>query len=291
MGVEEDFKTFCSSLTIDNISHISVRYKQITGRLNLDFWGSCSDTDHRLYFGSYGRGTAIRGSSDLDMIFTLPRKYYQQYNAYTSNGQSNLLQDIKKSLKRTYPKTFIGGDGQVVVVRFVDKMRFEVVPAFISTDGSYTYPDAKKGGSWKRIDLKPEIATIQKMNKACNSNLKWLCRMTRAWKNKCEVHIGGLLIDTLAYNFISESRFRDTSFSFYDIMCLNFFAYLMNQKASQKSWYAPGSNQQVKRKGIFENKAKQCYGIALKAIDLEFKKREKISRRYWRMIYGNAYPV
>lgn len=291
MGVEEDFKTFCSNLTIDNTLHISVRYKQITRRLNQDFWDSCSDTDHRLYFGSYGRGTAIRGSSDLDMIFTLPTKYYQQYNSYTSNGQSALLQDVKKSLKQTYPSTFIGGDRQVVVVRFADKMHFEVVPAFINTDGSYTYPDAKKGGRWNRIDLKPEIDTIQKMNKACNSNLKWLCRMTRAWKNKRKVPIGGLLIDTLAYNFIKDSRYRDTSFRFYDVMSLDFFAYLMNQKASQRNWYAPGSNQQVRRKEVFENKATQCYNIALRAIDFACKQRESASRRCWRMIYGKPYPI
>lgn len=38
---------------------ISYRYHKITKAINLEFWGSSSDTLHSLYVGSYGRGTAI----------------------------------------------------------------------------------------------------------------------------------------------------------------------------------------------------------------------------------------
>lgn len=74
MGVGEDFQTFCNNLTINNWGNISARYKAITKRLNIDFWNSFSETDHSLYAGSYGRDTAIRGFSDLDMIFVLQER-------------------------------------------------------------------------------------------------------------------------------------------------------------------------------------------------------------------------
>ena len=38
---------------------ISKRYRTATRAINKEFWNSQSDTQHSLYVGSYGRGTAI----------------------------------------------------------------------------------------------------------------------------------------------------------------------------------------------------------------------------------------
>ncbi|MBD2309826.1 hypothetical protein H6G17_30910 [Chroococcidiopsis sp. FACHB-1243] len=93
MGVGEDFKTFCDCLTIGNSDDVEIRCKAITKRLNIDFWDSYSDTNHRIYVGSYGRDTAI-GVSDLDVIFILPYLVYVRYSNYQYNGQSALLQSV-----------------------------------------------------------------------------------------------------------------------------------------------------------------------------------------------------
>lgn len=50
------------------------------------------------------------------MIFQLPYQYYERYNKYIYNGRSAMLQDVRKSLQKTY--TGIGGDGQVVKISF-----------------------------------------------------------------------------------------------------------------------------------------------------------------------------
>jgi hypothetical protein len=69
MGVGEDFSTFKDNYQISSelISDISYRYRRITRQLNTDFWNTNSDTSHSLYVGSYGRDTAAKGLSDLDM--------------------------------------------------------------------------------------------------------------------------------------------------------------------------------------------------------------------------------
>ncbi len=204
MGLAEWFSDFCSNLTIKDGGTISTRYKNITRRLNTDYWSTASDTAHSLYVGSYGRGTAIQGFSDLDMIFQLPYAEYERYNNYSGNGQSALLQAVKKSIEKTYSTTSIRGDGQVILVPFKDGITFEVVPAFINKDDSFTFPDANDGGRWRTTNPKPEIAAIKSRNNACNGNLVQLCRMMRSWKRKWDVAIGGLLIDTLAYQFIDN---------------------------------------------------------------------------------------
>jgi Second Messenger Oligonucleotide or Dinucleotide Synthetase domain len=104
MGVGEDFATFKDNYQISaqSIGDISYRYKRITRQLNTDFWNTNSETSHSLYVGSYGRDTAAKGLSDLDIAFTLPYTEYVKYNGYQGNGQSALLQAVKTSIRKTY---------------------------------------------------------------------------------------------------------------------------------------------------------------------------------------------
>ncbi len=292
MGLADWFSAFCSNLQVKDRGTISYRYKEITKRLNSDYWATTSDTAHSLYVGSYGRGTAIDGISDLDVIFQLPYSVYEQYDRYSGNGQSALLQAVKASVERRYATTNVRADGQVIQIPFDDGITFELVPAFINTDDSYTFPNANGGGSWKVTDPKPEIKAIKDRNDACNGNLVPLCRMARAWKNKWDVKIGGLLIDSLAYQFIENYQHRDKSYLYYDFMCRDFFKWMSDQSETQEYWRAPGSGQYVYGKGLFQYKAKRCYNIATEAIVHEqaTPKQEWSARQKWRDVFGSAFP-
>ncbi len=292
MGLGEWFSMFCSNLQVKDGGTISQRYKNITKRLNTDFWDTTSDTSHSLYVGSYGRNTAIQGFSDLDMIFQLPYAEYEKYNNYSGNGQSALLQAVKKSIEKTYSTTSIRADGQVIVVPFTDGISFEVVPAFINKNDSFTFPNANNGGSWQVTNPKPEIQALRDRNDSCNGNLIQLCRMARAWKRKWDVPIGGLLIDTLAYQFIDGWQYKDKSYLYYDYMCRDFFKWMSEQDSEQEYWKAPGSGQYVYGKGLFQYKAKRCYNIALEAIAHETAtpKQEWSAKQKWRDIFGTNFP-
>ena len=292
MGLANWFSTFCTNIQVQDGGTISTRYKAITRRLNSDFWDTTSDTSHSLYVGSYGRNTAIQGFSDLDMIFRLPPAMYKQYDQYEGNGQSALLQKVKNSIAETYSTTTIGADGQVIEITFTDGITFEIVPAFINTNDSYTYPDSNDGGCWRVTNPKPEIEAIRTRNNDCNNNLVPLCRMMRAWKSKWTVPIGGLLVDTLTYQFIASWKYRYKSFLYYGYMCRDFFLFMANQDTDQEYWLAPGSGQYVYGKGLFQWKAKRCYNISLEAIAHENAnpKREWSAKQKWREIFGNSFP-
>jgi hypothetical protein len=292
MALADWFSTFCSNLQIRDGGTIATRSSNITRRLNTDFWSTTSDTSHSLYVGSYGRNTAISGFSDVDLIFLLPYSVYKQYNEYTGNGQSALLQAVKTSIERTYSTTNIRADGQVIQVPFTDGIIFEVVPAFDNDDGSFTFPNANDGGSWKTTNPKPEIKAIRDRNAVTNGNLVPLCRMMRDWKSKWTVPIGGLLIDTLAYQFIETWEHRDKSYVYYDFMCRDFFKWMAAQDENQEWWRAPGSGQYVWGKGLFQYKAKRCYNLSLEAIEHEMAtpKREWSAKQKWREIFTTNYP-
>jgi hypothetical protein len=289
MSVSNWFEEFNKNIRMstETVNNISYRYKRITKQLNKDFYNSESELTHSLYVGSYGRGTDIV-TSDIDMIFQLPYSTYTQYNAYTSNGQSALLQAVKTSIEKTY-KSSMKADGQVIVISFTDNITFELVPAFLNNDDSFTFPDSNNGGSWKTTNPKPEIKEIREKNILWNKNLKRLCRMIRAWKYNCNVPIGGLLIDTLAYKFMTNYAYRDKSYLYYDFISRDFFKYLSEQNSEQNYWLSPGSNQYVWRKGNFEYKAKQAYNLSLEAITKE-KDYPYTAKSKWREIYGTKFP-
>jgi tRNA nucleotidyltransferase (CCA-adding enzyme) len=117
MDVSATFKVFIENLAVANKEEISNRYKRITKTLNKEYWGNESETYNSLFVGSYDRGTAINGISDVDMVVSLPWLVYYRFNSYETNGQSALLQEVKGIIKATYSRTDIRGDGQVVVVR------------------------------------------------------------------------------------------------------------------------------------------------------------------------------
>lgn len=293
MGVGEDFATFRDSYLIPTatIGSVSYRYKRITRQLNRDFWSSESDTNHSLYVGSYGRDTAASGLSDLDIAFTLPASEYHKYDSYQTNGQSALLQSVRSSIQKTYSLSYVGGDGQVVAINFDDGITFEILPVFDNKAGTWTYPDSNSGGSWKTCNPKAEITAISERSNNTNRNLKNLCRMMRIWKDQCAVPLSGMLIDTLAYQFIENWAYRDKSYLYHDFMARDYFDFLSNQDQNQSWWRAPGSGSYVGRKGVFEHKARSAYLRACEAIQYDLDGKEWSRRQKWREVFGSKFPA
>lgn len=291
MSIASYFETFCSNLRMkdEDTQTVSSRYKSITKRINIDYWGSTSEVNNSLYVGSYGRGTEIY-LSDIDMLIQLPFDTYKKYNNYSGNGQSSLLQEVKKVIEKTYSVSSLKSDGQIISIPFTDGINFEVLPAFINKDGSYTFANTNNGGSWKTTDPKAEIKEINSMNGLCNKNLKRLCRMARAWKDKNDVSIPGMLIDILAYNFLSSYLYKDKSYLYYDFMSRDFFDYLSTRDKNQQYWKAMGSGRYIYRTGNFEYKSSQAKNISIEAIHNMDSGYTTTAKNKWREIYGSKFP-
>lgn len=100
--------------------------------------------------------------------------------------------------------------------------------------------------------------------------------------------MGGLLIDTLAYNFLSSTSDYDSrSYSFYDWLNRDFFKYL-SELPEQTEYAAPGSRQRVRVKRKFQRRAKKAYELCLKAIEAEGK--DNINEK-WKAVYGRPFPA
>ena len=257
MTIADMFKEFISNIAVTNADVISLRYGEITSALNKKFRETDSKTANSLQVGSYGRWTAIDGISDLDMLYIMPSGSWDEYS---SGGQLKLLTRAKDAILARYPNTEVYVDRLVVRILYKD-FHVEAQPVFEQEDGSFKYPDTYDGGAWKITMPRDEIRAISEFNEQKNKNLRRLCKMVRAWKNRHGVSMGGLLIDTLAYNFLnSTTEYDSKSFLYYDYMSRDFFKFL-SERQYQEYYAALGSGQRVRVKKKFQKKAKKGYEL------------------------------
>ncbi|WP_394361741.1 nucleotidyltransferase [Amycolatopsis sp. SB7-3] len=287
MGTSEIFDGLLENLKVgDSAVVIASRRDEITKALNKDFRAKVGSTEHRLMVGSYGRHTAIRGVSDLDMLYILPAVLRSSYDS--DSGPRRILTRVKDVLKARYKNTEVRVDQCVVRVQFTsNKFKFEVQPVFENGDGSFDYPDTVAEG-WKVTKPREEIRATKDRNDRTSNNMRHLARMTRAWKNANGVNMGGLLIDTLVHRFFTTTDAYDAAGTGkFSLMVRDFFEFLADEP--DRSYYlALGSNQQVKVKKRFQAKAKKAYNRCIEAIEAE---GEASANKKWRVVFGTAVPL
>lgn len=287
MRMSEIFDALLANLKVgDTAAMVASRRDEITKALNKDFRSKDGCADYRLMVGSYGRHTAIKGMSDLDMIFIVPSDLRSSYQGET--GPRRILERVRDALKDRYPHTEVRVDQCVVRVQFTSNaFTFEVQPAFENDDGSFAYPDTA-AEDWKVTKPRDEIHATQKCNDRTSTSMRHLARMARAWKNANGVAMGGLLIDTLVHRFFSTTDAYDSAGTgSYDEMARDFFEFLKHQR-DQDFYHALGSNQRVNVKAKFQPKAKKAYDRCLEAIADDGKAS---ANRKWREVFGTSVPL
>ncbi|MGW6755601.1 nucleotide-binding domain-containing protein [Streptomyces sp. NPDC055006] len=287
MKTSEIFDALLENLKVgDTSATIAARRDEITKGLNKNFRAKDGSTEHKLMVGSYGRHTAIRGISDLDMIYILPAALRATYDGET--GPRRVLNSVRDTLKARYPNTDIRVDQCVVRVQFAsNRFKFEVQPAFENNDGSFDYPDTAAKG-WKVTKPREEISATKERNDRTSKSMRHLARMARAWKDANGVAMGGLLIDTLVHRFFSKTDAYDTAGTgSYDRMARDFFQFLADEP-DQAYYLALGSNQQVTVKARFQSKAKKAYNRCRDAIANE---GEAAAIKKWREVFGTSVPL
>ena len=270
------------NLKVKNSEEIAERRDTITKGLNKRFRDNPDSTHNSMMIGSYGRHTAINGISDLDMVYILPNSLRNKYRG--KGGTSKALRDVREAIEAHYSSTDITVSSPVVVVKF-NSFKFEVQPVFSESDGTFKYPDTKLE-IWKPIKPRKEIDAIKLMNDQSCGTLRKVCRLARAWKDKHAVKMNGLLIDTLAYNYLENNeQLWASEASLADAMH-GFFAYMASEP--QKDYYfAPGSNQKVYVKNGFRHKAAIARNLCQEAIDGE---GNDSNWKRWRAVFGKVVP-
>lgn len=282
MNSGELFAQIFENLKVKNYEEIARRRDEIAKALNEEYRGLDGSTKYQLMVGSYGRHTAINGISDLDMLYILPAN---QRNKYRSpDGPSKALARTRKAILERYSNTEVKVRQLVVVVQF-ENFKFEVQPVFAEKNGDFSYPDTKLK-LWRKTKPKKEIEAAKNADEETSGKYRKLCRLARAWKNKHQVNLNGLLIDTLAFNFLKQYEPASDEVG-NDYMLRDFFNWLSLEP--RKAYYmALGSNQKVYVKQHFQKKAQVAHRLAEEAIDAE---NETLYAKKWRNLLGKPVPL
>ncbi len=253
------FKQFLENikLTTAQKDDAKTKYTGVCKTLHATYYTSKYSGDSKLLFGSYKTKTNIRpitDDQDVDVLFKIPIDVYEKYDNYIGNGQSALLQEIRKTLKDTYTMTDkISGWGKVVLVNFDGKHNVEILPAFECEDGTFLIPNTVGDGSWEVFDPKKQISEFEDSNSKTNGATRVLCRIGKTWRDntvsaKSCYSSFNLQNDVINY-FVLHSKDDD-----YPYMIKNYFEYLYYRCSDDiKSNVETARNRAIKALEYFEN--------------------------------------
>jgi hypothetical protein len=236
--------------------------------------------------GSYGKGTAIRPPSDIDMLYLLPISEYYRINQVFGNGQSQLLQEVRRALASSFPRTDLSADGQVVRAPFAS-YAVEVVPAFLCDDGTYLTCHTADGGSWRASNPMAEYRAIADLDAAYGNKATHLIKMLKAWKRNCNVPLKSIALEIAACSFVRQWRYNNQSIFWYDWMVRDFFAFLWHHKNGTAQ--IPGIQETIRLGDSWVSRCESAYSRALKACEYEYHDLGVLAEDEWKKIFGDQF--
>lgn len=246
------------------------------------------DFDPNCYVkvGSYGKGTATRPPSDLDMLFVLPWREYTRIEQLAGNKQSQLLQEAKDVLGETYPGTDLRADGQVVVAPF-QTYKVEIIPAFRFDDGTYITAHTANGGSWRASNPAVECQWIQYADSVSAGKATHLIKMLKPWKRECSVDIKSISLEVAACVFVTNWAYRLQTIFYYDWMVRDFFEFMLRYRWGWN--IVPGTQEKIQLGDAWGTKCESAYQRAFKAERYEKANDGDAAAQEWRKVFGNQF--
>lgn len=291
-GIGARFDRFLGKieLTTAQKSEASNRHNAVRANLEKEFLGAKT-----FVVGSYGKNTAIRPPSDLDIMLVLPVSMYQKYcsfDYYFRNAQSELLQEVKRRIQKYYPYTDLRADGQVIIIKFSGSFSVEIVPCFEvgSYSQQYRIADTNGGGKWREVDPVGESAALTKSNKETAGNTVRLIKMMKCWKRYCSVPLKSFHIEILAQNFLTNYQYKANSSIYYDCMIRDFLSWLSNKHSSWwNSVTHPSSYESIDIGGDWKSKTDNALARAKKAIEYGQSEMPYNAKAEWQKIFGTDF--
>jgi Second Messenger Oligonucleotide or Dinucleotide Synthetase domain len=265
-----------------------VKIAGVTSCLNKHCYGISSPSANSVWVGSWGKSTEIRPPRDIDLLFILPDVVYYRYQRVSWNRQSRLLQDVKSVLEKTYSRTQLRGDGQVVVVPF-DSYAIELVLAFPLKDGRFLICNTHSGGSYKIIDPVTEIQSIEQSDVATSGNTRDLIRLIKRWQEYCNVPLKSFWIELLCKEFLGTWPHSGKGYIWYDWMVRDFFAHLINRPFALL--FAPGTGELVFFGEAWRSKAMTAYRRAARACNYDYRGLSGRAAEEWQGVFGPDFPT
>lgn len=290
IGVRQRFKAFHADLnpTADQVENALGKAKRVGQALQRAYEDEATENPPIFLVGSWGKGTQVRPSADIDIMVRFHQSVLDRFHAYSNNGQSALLQEIKDKLETSYPQTRKRGDGQVVQIDF-NSILVELVPVFPMDSGQFIMPDTNDGGSWKVVDPVAQIKLINDTDRDFNGNVRAVCKMIKRWKHECNVDLKSFLLEIIVADFFKIYDPGKNDYYWYDWFirdCLKFLRSRVN------GWVKiPGTGEIMYLGDSWASKVDTAIAIAETACIYEKADWDVLAGIEWQKIFGTRIPI
>lgn len=282
------FTTFLANLELTRSQRDDAMTKvNSVGRcLHAKYYHGVYDPANVVVVGSYGKNTAVRPPSDIDMLYLLPVSEYYRINQVFGNGQSQLLQEVKRALADSFPRTDLSADGQVVKAPFAS-FAVEVVPAFPCDNGTYLTCYTADKGSWRVSNPLAEYRAIIDLDVIYESKATHLIKMLKAWKRTCNVPLKSIVLEIAACSFVRQWPHNQQSIFWYEWMVRDFFAFLLQHKNGTAQ--IPGLQETLSLGDQWVSRCQSAYSRAVKACEYERDNYRILAEDEWKKIFGGQF--
>ncbi len=292
LHVEGHFRQFLNTLDLETNERLDAEGKaqRVATALHARYYPTRGFFNPSCYqiVGSYGKNTAAKPRTDIDMIFVLPADDLLRIEGISGNKQSYLLQEVKQVLLGRFPNTDIRGDGPVVKIPF-QTYEVELVPCFATGTGQFLNAHTKNGGRWAFSHPAAELDHLNRADATSGGMARHLVKMLKAWQRECNVEVKSICLEIAAVVFVEQWLNRDKGFVYYDFLVRDFFAFLLSY-----------TNPRAKPAGIDEwidlgpdwpSKGRTAYDRAVKACEYEQADDRYSASFEWRKIFGSQFPL
>lgn len=273
--------------------------------------------ERHIKYGSFARNTKIRPLDDIDLMYCLhgggayysvdtvdTSKYYintpnannelkllsNEYNVLNSIRVVNILVSALRNIPQ-YSNAETKRNQEAAVLNLTSyAWSYDIVPCFYTVHGFYLIPDGT--GNWKATNPEIDKSNISQANSNYGGKVYQLVRTLKYWNaNFASPKIGSYLFEVLVLNFVKDTGSQNT---YIDLNIRDFFNYLyqiihydiQDPKGIQGNinGLSPEQRQRI------SNKAKDCYDIALAAVDYELNKQDQLRAiEQWAKIFGTNF--
>lgn len=284
-SISAAFDQLKSNLEISGLqtSTVSTRQQNVRTAVEKDF-----PLSNSFLIGSYKRHTMIAPlkKADIDVFVVIDDDEWSTY----SNAPSQLLTDIRATLRKTYPETpTISKSGQAVTITFTD-FKVDVVPAFHYSGDSYVIPDDERK-QWLITAPEQHTQLVTSSNQTNFDRLVPLIKMIKQWNRHNDSNLRSFYLEMLAVDCFIYQRVN----SEYD---QSFHTFIQHSLSSLGSGMADPSSSDgyVKQydEGDFSSSMtllQNTNNCILQAWRYETSGQLEQASREWRKIFGDYFPV
>lgn len=133
--------------------------------------------------GSFSRGSALRGISDLDLLVQVAVDDVRRGGYLVNSG--TVLNNVRDRLRARFRATDVGRDQQAVVVAFSGgQEKIDVVPAVFDRmdEGRPVYLIPDGVGGWMRTSPSAHASYINSADARCGGKLKYTIMLLKYWR-------------------------------------------------------------------------------------------------------------